>query len=187
MTLPQLQELLDRCRAGEDGAWREFVKRFHPLIRGTVRKYSGDLVDDVVQLVYERLISENYRMLARFDGTFPAFLVYLQRIAQNVSTADIRRRSLPGRQTMNLDRTLELLVDGSPPVEEIVMAREVFDRLDTAIMDLPLEYREVVSHLYNGLNHRQVSEILSLPLGTVLTRATRAKEILRNALKVQIN
>lgn len=185
MTDSELKSILAGCRLGKDSAWKEFMRNFHPLIRGTVRKYAGDQTEDVVQLVYEQLIRSNYQMLARFEGSFPAFLVYIQRTARNVAVAQYRSKATHSHAS--IDDALDRLVDPAPSPDQIVLAQDALDVLEAGIMALRTSYREVVLHLYNGLNHRQVSEILKIPIGTVLTRASRAKEFLHRQLKIEIN
>lgn len=181
----ELKSMLDACCLGKDSAWKEFMRTFHPLIRGTVRKYAGDQTEDVVQLVYEQLIRSNYQMLARFEGSFPAFLVYIQRTARNVAVAQYR--STLRRSHASVDDALDRLIDPAPAPDQIVLAQDALDLLEAGIMALRTSYKEVVLLLYNGLNHREVSEILKIPIGTVLTRASRAKEFLHRQLKMQIN
>ncbi len=186
MTDAELKQLLKGCCLGRDSSWKEFMQVFHPLIRSTVRKYAGENTDDVVQLVYEHLIRSNYRLLARFEGSFPAFLIYVQRTARNVSASQYRSQAAVERHR-NLDHTLDRLIDPAPAPDQLFMAQEGLDVLQEGIEALRPAYREVVLHLYNGLNHREVSEILKIPIGTVLTRAQRAKELLRHQLKIEIN
>lgn len=187
MTDARLSTLLSGCCEGRDASWKEFMQIFHPLIRGTVRKFGTDHVDDVVQLVYMEFIRSNYHMLRRFQGSFPAFLIYVQRTARNVAMAQYRVGATAESRNTTMDRILDRLADPSPAAEDLFLAQETLDRCMFAIESLKPSYREIVMHLYNGLNHRQVAEMLKIPIGTVLTRASRAKEILRRQLKIEIS
>lgn len=95
-------ELLKRCakRPCDDAAWDEFVRRFHPTIRGSVVKtfqrkvreeadrrpqFPDDRIDDLVQAVYMRLVEEGSRALKSFEGEHEnSIFQYLAMIAVNV-------------------------------------------------------------------------------------------------------
>jgi RNA polymerase sigma factor (sigma-70 family) len=77
-------ELVERCVAGEPGAWRQFVDRFAPTVRALARRYlrlhgqmpdSADL-DDVVQDVFLALTRREFRLLKNYDPTY-TFKTYL--------------------------------------------------------------------------------------------------------------
>ena len=78
-----VQELLKRCqqRPADEDAWREFVRRYHGAIRASVAKtfharatqeterraqFPDDLIEDLVQAVYVRLVEEGNRALDHF-------------------------------------------------------------------------------------------------------------------------
>lgn len=57
-------------------------------------------------------------------------------------------------------------------------------RISEALMDLPEEYRMVVYYAdVEGLAYREISEVLGVPIGTVMSRLHRGRKRLRDALK----
>jgi RNA polymerase sigma-70 factor, ECF subfamily len=59
-------------------------------------------------------------------------------------------------------------------------------RLETAITALPIEFRETfVLREVHGLDYRQIAEITSSPLGTIMSRLARARRRLVDALGVE--
>jgi RNA polymerase sigma-70 factor (ECF subfamily) len=57
------------------------------------------------------------------------------------------------------------------------------DEMQTALNALPLELRETILLVVVGeLTHREAAEVLEIPLGTVLSRVSRARERLREYL-----
>jgi RNA polymerase sigma-70 factor (ECF subfamily) len=69
----------------------------------------------------------------------------------------------------------------TPSVEESV---EILDALDT----LPMDQKEtIVLVVMEGFTCREVSEILSIPPGTVMSRLSRARHALREALASNCN
>ena len=76
------KQLIDRCsrRPAEEIAWQEFVRRFHPTIRASVSTVHArltesdngakagsieDVVDELVESVYRRLIEKDSACLKR--------------------------------------------------------------------------------------------------------------------------
>jgi RNA polymerase sigma-70 factor (ECF subfamily) len=57
------------------------------------------------------------------------------------------------------------------------------DELSRALNELPDEFRLVlVSFYFEGCSYKQIAERLGLPIGTVMSRLSRAKQYLRNRL-----
>ena len=99
---PTVHELLKKClqRPPDEDAWREFVHRYHNAIKSSVAKtfhlranqeidrraqFPDDLIEDLVQNVYIRLVEEGNRALNRFAGEHEnSIFQYLSIIAINV-------------------------------------------------------------------------------------------------------
>jgi RNA polymerase sigma factor (sigma-70 family) len=125
--------LLRRCqqRPPDEGAWQEFVRRYHPVIEGTVAKvfhqkwgqelerrsqFREDSIDDLVQAVYLRLIEDNNRVLKAFHGKLEnSFPAYLSIISMNVVKDHFRRTKADKRPkiTVSLDELRENDGEGS--------------------------------------------------------------------------
>ena len=62
--------------------------------------------------------------------------------------------------------------------------REAAELVNKALMELEPGFRIVVTlRMLQGYSTKETAEILNLPLGTVLSRLSRAQEQLRNILK----
>jgi RNA polymerase sigma-70 factor (ECF subfamily) len=60
--------------------------------------------------------------------------------------------------------------------------------LDRALEELPGSFREVLVLLeLEGLSYKQISEVLGIPIGTVMSRLARARHRLRESLSVHIS
>ena len=127
-----VHELLRRCqqRPPDEGAWQEFVRRYHGAIRSSVAKtfytratqetdrraqFPDDLIEDLVQAVYVRLVEEGNRALDRFEGQHEnSIFQYLGIIAMNVVRDYFREAKAQKRPkiSFSLDELLENDGDG---------------------------------------------------------------------------
>jgi RNA polymerase sigma factor (sigma-70 family) len=127
-----VHELLTQCmrRPPDEGAWREFVHRYHGAIRASVAKtfhirasqesdrraqFPEDLIEDLVQAVYVRLVEEGNRALDRFQGDHEnSIFQYLGIIAVNVVRDYFREARAQKRPKLSfsLDELLENTGEG---------------------------------------------------------------------------
>ena len=128
-----VSHLLERCsgRPPDDEAWQEFVRRYHSTIRINVIKtfhrkakeesdrkpqFPEDLVEDLVQAVYVRLVEDRKRALERFEGEHEnSIFQYLGLIAINVVRDYFRETRAQKRPKISasLDELLEIGGDGA--------------------------------------------------------------------------
>jgi RNA polymerase sigma factor (sigma-70 family) len=122
-----VHELLKRClqRPPDEDAWREFVQRYHGAIRSSVAKtfhararhepdrraqFPEDLIEDLVQVVYVRLVGEGNRALDHFEGEHEnSIFQYLGIISINVVRDHFREAKAQKRPkiSFSLDELLE--------------------------------------------------------------------------------
>jgi RNA polymerase sigma factor (sigma-70 family) len=128
-----VHELLKRCqqRPPDEDAWQEFVRRYHGAIRASIAKtfhsrvnqeterraqFPDDLIEDLAQAVYVRLIEESNRALDRFEGQHEnSIFQYLGIIAINVVRDHFREAKAKKRPkiSFSLDELLENTSEGS--------------------------------------------------------------------------
>ena len=89
-----------------------------------------------------------------------------------------RWRKHPAPRTVASDSALDVSVAGDDP-----LAGEYTDEMQQALARLPAELRETLLLVVVGeLTHQEVSTMLEVPLGTVLSRVSRARKRLREFL-----
>jgi RNA polymerase sigma factor (sigma-70 family) len=67
--------------------------------------------------------------------------------------------------------------------EAAFIARVEAERLEAALAALPLPYREtIVMREINGASYREIAEISGVPIGTVMSRLSRARALLLHLL-----
>jgi RNA polymerase sigma-70 factor, ECF subfamily len=76
----------------------------------------------------------------------------------------------------------QLAVDMETP-ETILMNHSDPQRLQRAIEDLPMHYREALLLCeVEEMSYQEIAEILSIPIGTVMSRLARARKSVRESL-----
>ena len=118
---------------------------------------------------------------------FPGFRggegrAWLLRIVRNTCyTWRRRRRADPATASFD-DELPEGALAGESPEEALILAAGA-DALHAAIHRLPDEFREViVLRELEGLSYREIGEVTGVPVGTVMSRLSRARGRLREAL-----
>jgi RNA polymerase sigma-70 factor (ECF subfamily) len=94
-----------------------------------------------------------------------------------------RWRKRPPPSPLTDDCVLEISVDGDDP-----FANEFTDEVQAALDLLPKELRETLLLVVVGeLTHQEVADMLGIPLGTVLSRVSRARTRLREFLTTSLH
>ena len=180
------ESILKECCAGSEMAWKAFIERFHPLIQATVARVSAGDGDDIAQSVYEKLIKDDYSLLRQFKGCYPQFLVYIKNLSYNTALNHVKKASKLSERTIDEEFDERICPNFSLERQNEDAYDEALERLRAAISTLKPEYREIILCLMKGYKHREISEMLGIPINTSLTRGNRAKEILKKIMTDEI-
>ena len=170
--------LVERCRAGDEGAFAALIARYKDLVYGMVMRLVPDrgLADDLAQEVFLKV----HRGLPYFRGE-ARLSTWIYRIVANVCFEARGRRRAEGQ--------LPTRADGAPPPERSAHDAafadlELRDRLEKAIARLPDHYRMLIAaHYLEGVQYDALAESLGMPVGTVKTHLYRAKKRLRELMQ----
>ncbi len=177
----ELRALIAEAQDGHVRAFELLVASHLPRVRRFARAFSrsdadaDDLAQEAVVKVYKSLRS--YRFQSAFD-------TWLYAVVRNVFLDAARSRS--GRE-----RSLEepLTVDhakapsGAEAADEGLARAEEREKLWRALRELPAEFRTaVVLFDVEGHTYDEVAAIEGVPIGTVKSRLSRGRTLLRNIL-----
>ncbi len=176
--LPADEDLLARCRASDEGAFAELVRRYQaPVERIVVRMLgAGDDADDVAQETFIRL----HAAIDDFRGD-AAVGTYVGRIAINLSLNALRRRRWQLGRFIRRDVVPAATIhEPAPDAPDRAVIAERRNALAGALGRLGDRHRAVVVLRYlEDYSTRETAEILQIPEGTVMSRLTRALQALR--------
>jgi len=105
----------------------------------------------------------------------------------------LRNTFLTSRKGLKVTMTVPLDFDGDeegpePAIEHdtpetILLTRSSHEALQSAIDELPVHFREILLLCeVEEMSYQEISETLSVPIGTVMSRLSRARRALRNQL-----
>ena len=164
---------------GDKLAFSEIVSRYRRMVAKLVHGMLDDTVyaEDIGQEVFVKL----YNSLKDFRGE-AKLSSYIQKIAVNLTLNEIKRRKRFFSTFSNVDgeEVYEIEFADSADAEQ----REAKEIVHKALMKLEPKFRVVVvMRMLQGYSTKEIAEILGVPLGTVLSRLSRAQEQLKEILK----
>jgi RNA polymerase sigma-70 factor (ECF subfamily) len=168
------RELVDRCRRGDEAAFRELVDRHKDLVFALIARTVPDRskAEDLAQDVFLRV----HRGLPYFRGE-ARLSTWIYRIVTNVCA----QARVPIVPTAPFDEGSRRSMGGA---DRQFSDLELRDRLEKAIARLPAQHRMLIAgHYLQGIRYEDLAEALQLPVGTVKTQLYRAKRQLRKMLQ----
>ena len=173
-------DLLRAAQGGDGRAYAEIVRRYQRAVYrvayGLTRNASD--ADDLAQETFVRA----YQALGRFRVGEPLY-PWLARIATNQAF------SLHRRRRRRPETALEPLVEAgqqwgvdADPAEDLA-AKERRERLERAMSELKPEHQAVlVLRAVEDLSYEEIAASLKVPVGTVMSRLSRARAELKARL-----
>jgi RNA polymerase sigma-70 factor (ECF subfamily) len=173
--------LVEAAAAGDAVAAETLICRYQTRMFNFARTLTANDSDaeDVAQETFLRA----FRGLGQFRGE-SSFKNWLYRIASNVARSHLGKRVRQGsvwdRRVEADDAAEHAPVDPAETAEDSVIRRDLLDRSLSALSD---DLRmALVLHDVEGLEYREIAVVLSVPIGTVMSRIFRARRRLRPLL-----
>lgn len=164
-------ELLARCRAGDEPAWRALYDAHFDFVYRVARRFGtpDSEMDDVCQETF--LVA--FRKLASFRGG--RFTTWLYRVAANV-TSDRHRRRRFRRALAGLWSAQKPADVPAPAADRAIEAREARVHVERILERMAPKKREVfVLFEIEGLSGEEIAERIDCQPGTVWTRLHHAR------------
>jgi RNA polymerase sigma-70 factor (ECF subfamily) len=184
------RDLVGRVQTGDEVAFRELFDRYHrrafAVALGVVKNKQDAL--DIVQDAFIKV----HRHIGNFQGS-SSFYTWLYRIVMNLSIDHVRRtkkhRNLDYDDRVGRDAgdvagdgaLLPKILDGNP--SKTVLRRELTEAIQKALDELPEYHRAVIMlREVEGLSYEEMSSVLKVPKGTIMSRHFHARRKMQGAL-----
>jgi RNA polymerase sigma-70 factor (ECF subfamily) len=132
----------------------------------------------------EDLVQETYLKAFRSYASFEPgtnFRAWIFQILKNTFLGSCSK--LERRMTLAMDSEEDLPATSDTP-ESLLIGRSDIDAVRSAIEQLPVIFREVILLCdVEDASYREIAEILSIPIGTVMSRLARARKMVRASLR----
>lgn len=171
--------LITLVHQGEHAAFRILVERYQERIRNLIYSifHEPGVVDDLSQEVFIKAYEALHQF--RFQSSF---YTWLYRIAVNKSRDELRRRKV--RRWFSLESMME---SSDKELGAKIVAdphdNELQELLAAGLKSLPDKYRIAVTLKdVDGFSYEEIAEIMECEIGTVKSRLSRARAMLRKIL-----
>jgi RNA polymerase sigma-70 factor (ECF subfamily) len=185
-------EFVSRCQRGDTDAFEVLVKRHQKKMLNIVYRITGDY-DDACEVVQEAFLSA-YRAMNKFRGD-AKFSTWLTGITVNHAKNRLRQtQSRSYHEVVSIDDPVETesgQIAHDPPAQEIsaieqLEQKEVQQKVQECIGGLDKDQREVlVLRDIEEFSYDEIGLILKIPGGTVKSRLSRARDALKDCLKMK--
>ena len=136
----------------------------------------------------EDVVQESYlRAIKFFDGFHgESARPWLLAIVRNTCYTWLRRNRID-EPTTELDESTPMIDQSSANPESILLAAARTELVRHAVEALPPGFREIVIlRELEGMSYKEIAEIASIPVGTVMSRLSRARARLQECLAVRV-
>ena len=176
------ETLVRECLEGRLEAYGVLVKRYQARVVNIAFRALRDrsLAEDLAQDVFLRA----YRALPRFRPD-KKFKPWLMTITANRIRDYFKVRNRRSEIGWDFDITME--TDQSDALDR-VMARQTLGRVRAGISEMPSEVQEVLRLRFMlRLDYEDIADALEMPIGTVKSRISRARNVLKELLSEVID
>lgn len=183
--------LLADTLAGDEDAFAELVGRYRNSLTNYLYRMLNDY-DGAVDLAQETFVRV-YQAAERYHAGY-AFSTYLYRIATNLAISELRKRkrrrllSLSNWFSGDEEETQDWQVPDERPLPDAVLAAgERQTAVARAIRALPEKYRApLILRDVEGHSYEAIAGILETNEGTIKSRISRARGLLRDKLQAYL-
>ncbi len=171
VTKNELEPLLPRVACGDASAVRECVVRYGGLVHSLARRFMKNEsdIEDACQDIFLAL----WKNASAYDATVAGEATFVAMISRRRMIDRLRSR----REWVEEERA-PVAASDPDALERHIDARIAYKSLEGCSE----EQRNVVLLSASGYSHSEISESMSIPLGTVKSHYKRAIERVQNAL-----
>ena len=170
------EELIKEFQEGNEDAFVELVNRYKDRLTNFVFRMIGDIEqsEDIVQDTMIKLYQKKH-----YYREIPKFSTWIYTIARNQTNTELRKKKR--KQTLYLSQMSKNekdyeLVAKQPEITKELEEKYLYEKIQSCMNKLPNHYKTVIIlRDIDQLSYEEISNIVSVPLGTVKSRINRAR------------
>lgn len=171
--MPDERDLVERCRKGDDEAWRQMVDHLGQRVYSV--SYHFTLKREDAEELSQEIFLKIFENLHRYDGSYP-LLAWVVSLARNLCIDRYRRRKRERSFRFVSDEAVAPLLKSTDDPAAEAVRRERTKLLFWALGEIPEDLAEIlVLRDLDGLAYEEIGKALDLPDGTVKSRLFRAR------------
>jgi RNA polymerase sigma factor (sigma-70 family) len=147
-------------------------EHFSPRLKSFLLK-AGNLSEESAEELVQETMIKVWRRSSTYSPEQASASTWVYAIARNTRIDWFRKQSRENPAALNADDIYDTSEEESPYSTLVKIRRH--DRISQQLQELPREQSEVLKMMYlQGMSGQQISDALSLPLGTVKSRTRLA-------------
>lgn len=173
LSVPQEKDLVERCRKGDDEAWREMVDHLGQRVYSVAYHFS--LKREDAEELSQEIFLKIFENLHRYDGSYP-LVAWVVSLSRNLCIDRYRRKKRERSFRFVSDDAVAPLLQSSDDPAAQAIQKERTKLLFWALSEIPEDLSEIlVLRDLEGLAYDEIGKALDLPDGTVKSRLFRAR------------
>lgn len=171
-----MEELIERCGRFDKLAQKKLYDKFAPRMFGLCLRYASSRAEaeDILQDGFVKIFMNirQYNGSGSFDG-------WMKRVIINTAISNYRQ-NLKHYYHLDIDEIKKTEVDEST----VLTPEYTHEELLSVINELPPGFRLVFNmYAIEGYKHKEISEMLSIDIGTSKSQFSRAKVLIQKKLE----
>ena len=169
---------------GNERALEMLIKRHKLKIYNFIysKVFDRDTTEDIFQETFIKVIKTLKRGVYNEEGKF---LPWIMRIAHNLVIDFFRKNNrIPTFDNSDEFDIFQLIGDGNPSAEKVMINEQVVEDLQNLIVQLPEDQRDVLNmRLYKDMSFKEIAESTGVSINTALGRMRYAIINLRKIIE----
>lgn len=161
-----------------DERFRHLLLAHGPALVRLATSYANTVADR--DDLFQEIAIAIWKALPQFRGE-SSERTFIFRIAHNRAISYVARRRLPvsaASELADMD-----VPDPGPSPEAGLLREERTARLQASVVQLPIEYRQVVTLALEGLSYSDIAQVAGISENNVGVRLNRARQMLRRLME----
>jgi len=180
------EAVIARCQNGDVAAFEELIAVYQKKVINSAYSILGNREDayDMAQEIFLKIFAN----ISKFNQQ-SSFSTWLYRVTRNMCLDELRRRKRHDSRVVSItgekdDDSYDMqIADTARGPEDIAAQGAVVQQVRLAINELPEDYRtSLILREMEGLDYQQIADILECSIGTVKSRISRGRKMLREKL-----